>query len=169
MSKPFGAAGREVPETADTTLKPLTVSVCDDSGFTPRGLGSGCGLRYTASMKRMLGAVAWLLMLHLTLAGSDLVCAKHGHMDGMQQNGRHLAQTAHSDGAPHTEGAPAENCPTPAKQDCCAALAACTINIAAVASITREERPASARSVHLERAAYAPLIVSAPEPPPPRA
>jgi hypothetical protein len=97
-----------------------------------------------------------------------LACAKHGHMHGMQQHGQHVALLGHSEAARHTEGAPAESCPTPVRQNCCAALAACAINIAAVNAVTRDERPLVARAGYLERAAFAPLRVSAPEPPPPR-
>ena len=121
------------------------------------------------TMKRVLGVISCLLMLHLTLAGGDLPCAKHCHMAGMPEHLSPVAQVAHTEAAAHTENAPADDCRTPVKQDCCAALAACAVNIAAAASITHYESLPSARTILWERAVYAPLRVWAPEPPPPRA
>ena len=124
------------------------------------------------SMRRALGFVSMLLMLHLTLVGSDRVCAKHGvdaTAAAMHGSSAHSGMSHEQNHPAQTHGEQKEQCETPISQDCCSALTSCspTIVVASATTVVRAmsadaDRPLGPQSSMLSR-------VPAPEPPPPRA
>jgi hypothetical protein len=122
-------------------------------------------------LRRVTALVSSLLMLQLSFAASDLVCARHdgGTATGNHHPDAHDAAESHATHqSHHAVGAP-KSCEVPARSDCCAALASCGPSIGMLAS-TREP---DARSITVRvdaRIAAAPLsLTPAPEPPPPKA
>ena len=84
-------------------------------------------------MRRLTGLLTSLLLLHLTLVGADLTCAKHG-----VHGAAHVSQAGTSPHAGHHHGPPQpagadENdtsCEVPTLPACCQALASCGVSIA---------------------------------------
>ena len=123
-------------------------------------------------MRRALGLLSMLLMLHLTLVGSDTVCAKHAvdsSAAAVESHSIHAGMDGEQEHTAQRHGEQKEQCKTPVSQDCCNALTSCspTIVVAAAPSVgsvylARATRPNSPPSSRLSR-------VPAPEPPPPKA
>ncbi len=124
------------------------------------------------AMRRALGFLSMLLMLHLTLVGSDRVCAKHGVDASVAVTDSHSIHA----GMHHEQSHPAqghgeqkEQCRTPVSQECCTALTSCSPTIVVAEATTvadlgsaQASRPNSLENSMLSR-------VPVPEPPPPKA
>jgi hypothetical protein len=77
-------------------------------------------------MRRLTGFLTALLLVHLTLVGADLTCAKHG-----VHGAAHASQPDRSSHPDHD--APAHDdstCEVPSLPACCEALASCSVSIA---------------------------------------
>jgi hypothetical protein len=120
---------------------------------------------------RRLSAIAtWVLLLHLNLIASDLVCAQHHEISGagvaaMRQH------HPHGDGVHQrsVKNGDAEACKVPTRADCCHAMASCTVSLGLgpsrldVASLIM-------RTAGDTLSVDAPIsLVFAPDPPPPKA
>lgn len=119
-------------------------------------------------MRRLVGLLSMLLMLALSFAGGDLVCAGRHHRGG------HTVPVAAQTDAHHQHTTPAsdhckddDSCTRPSAASCCGALPGCTTTVLAAAGTETStlsrviERP-------VERVAIAPTRHTAPETPPPR-
>jgi hypothetical protein len=122
-------------------------------------------------MQRLTGLLTSLLLLHLTLVGADLTCAKHG-----VQGAAHASQpgtSPHADHhAPSQPAGPGQSdttCEVPTLPACCQALASCGVSIAA------EQSTESGDLSHLLAGALSGADDTPtswtlePEPPPPKA
>ena len=105
------------------------------------------------------------MTLHLTLVGSDSVCAKHaGHSSGMKHGDQRAPQTLPSADQIRANGAP---CETSLLPTCCQALTSCsTLSMGEHSATSRviAERvplPESANDLLLSE-------IIAPDPPPPK-
>jgi hypothetical protein len=121
-------------------------------------------------MRRLTGLLTSLLLLHLTLLGADLTCAKHG-----VHGNAHASEPGTSPHADHHAAHPAgagqkdASCEVPTLPACCQALASCGVSIA-------EQRSVEAGNLlHLAAAVLAgaddipPSWSVAPDTPPPKA
>ncbi len=116
-------------------------------------------------MKRALGVVSMLLMLHLSLVAADNMCATHGASKAapVASQGGH-----HHHGQPEpSHGSQKENCDTPVSPDCCSALTSCAPTLV-LQSAEADELAVVRVSYSTERVESAESRVTAPEPPPPR-
>lgn len=135
-----------------------------------RGMPKDGRLNHTPSisipvMKRALGAISMLLMLHLSLVGADNVCASHAVSKAASSGG----QSAHHHGMPmQSHGGKKEKCDTPISPDCCTAMVSCAPTVALPA---QDNEPLALIHVSqpTDRVDTAPSRATAPEPPPPRA
>ncbi len=75
-------------------------------------------------MRRAFALLTMLLVFHLNLVGSDLVCAKQAH------NATHAGHVSHQHGAPQKQ-----DCDSPIATECCVSQPACAPAIAAAAGI----------------------------------
>jgi hypothetical protein len=109
-------------------------------------------------------------MLHLNVVRADAACATHEMSAGQDAPTQHDMGGVHEghDSSPADGAADAADCKTPAQEDCCEALASCSLVLgaddAAVAAPT-----ALPHLGVLTAPADMPLSrVAAPEPPPPK-
>jgi hypothetical protein len=82
-------------------------------------------------MRRITAVLTGLLLVHLTLVGADLTCAKHA------EDTAHGSQSRASPHADHHAPAPPDgpltgdtSCGVPTLPACCQALASCSVSIA---------------------------------------
>src|SRR4051794_1581532 len=118
-------------------------------------------------MQRAFGVISILFMLHLSVAGSDLVCAKHGVAKAHPGNPSHSSGQHHSHQAKSGASQQQDDCETPATPDCCGAVTSCapTFSPGAVIAVVEMSLVDIARPIG---PATAPLLrVVAPETPPP--
>ena len=122
-------------------------------------------------MIRRLTAIATsVLLLHLNLIASDLVCAQHREMSNAATDvmPQHHAPAGVARASSMTDGAK-DTCQVPARADCCHAMASCTVSLGLGSSPVDASPPtmkAAAATVSLN----APMSFAfAPEPPPPKA
>ena len=115
--------------------------------------------------RRFVALLTCLLTLHLTLVGSDSVCAKHtGHSSEMLHGNQHAPQTVRGADQMGANGAP---CETPVLPGCCHALTSCsTVSVGESSApsrviVERVPIPESANDLPLSE-------IIAPDPPPPR-
>jgi len=135
-----------------------------------RGMPKDGGLNRTPSisilvMKRALGAMSMLLMLHLSVVGADNVCASHAVSKKASSGG----QSADHHGMPmQSPGGKKDKCDTPISPACCTAMVSCAPTVAPPA---RDNEPLALihASQTTDRVDTAPSRATAPEPPPPRA
>jgi hypothetical protein len=122
-------------------------------------------------LRRVTALLSSLLMLQLSFAASDLVCARHdgGTATGNHHSAAHAAAASDATHQSHHAVDAPKSCEVPARSDCCAALASCGPSIGMLAS-TREH-DAHAINVRVDASvADTPLsLIPAPEPPPPKA
>ena len=113
------------------------------------------------SVRRLAAFGLAAVMVHLSVARADVACAAHG-----AHQGNPAAQQDHSDAGDH---APHDTrCDTPSQQDCCEALASCSV-ILGPGGDTHVAQRADAIDRVISAAVLAPLSrVAAPDPPPPR-
>ena len=109
----------------------------------------------------------WVLMLHLHLVASDLVCSMH-HGDiataaPMLHHGpSHVAQR--TDAGAHD----AEPCSVPSSRDCCRSMASCSVNIG-LGAAPSQPMPPIAGSIGPDVVIENPVsLLRAPDPPPPK-
>ena len=122
-------------------------------------------------MRRTLGLLSMLFMVHLTLAGSDPVCAKHGSASAMAMDtdASGSSDADHHSHSAQSHGEQQDQCEIPVTEDCCNAVTSCspTIVIESMSAAAEprpavDGRPTSHHVTLLSR-------VTAPETPPPRA
>jgi hypothetical protein len=109
-----------------------------------------------------------ILMAHFTVVGGDVNCARHGDRSGgPHHRGAHAGSaTAHGVSAP---GVGSEQpCETPTQPECCRAMTSCSVSVAVTAighqrALQSRERVASAADD------APPSLITAPDPPPPKA
>jgi hypothetical protein len=133
-------------------------------------IGSREGL-YFDPMKRALGFLSTLLLLHLTVAPGRLVCAKHGADSSAAENvavsnGHHQHEHHHAGTTGHTEQRDEAGAPAP--QGCCGAMASCSPTIVAVSVASAGEDVYSRQARPSKRDDFALTRVTAPETPPPK-
>jgi hypothetical protein len=122
-------------------------------------------------IRRLCGLMVWVLLAHLNLAANDLVCAsRHGRSAGaaasdMMRHGN-MHATAHASGTTARGETP---CDAPARADCCASMASCSLSFG-LPSPDVNRVGAAGELMHPDVATRAPRSRSwAPDPPPPRA
>lgn len=124
--------------------------------------------------RRVLSVLLLLLTFHLTLSAGDFLCATHGvlaeHDTGTADEHARHATPASGDETWGQTSSPQKGdaCDTPARARCCEALTSCTVTIAARDAHTLSWTPgevAPPRSALLQ----ATSVVTAPDPPPPKA
>jgi hypothetical protein len=121
-------------------------------------------------IRRLTAIATWVLLLHLNLIASDLVCAQRhetprGATPAMAQ---HHAPTHETQQRSVTDDGTGP-CQVPARADCCRAMASCAVNLGLGAS-PLDGAPAIVRAEAATRFADAPISFAvAPEPPPPKA
>ena len=117
-------------------------------------------------IRRLLGILVLASMSHLVVAGSDLVCATHGHHVVAEQAPESMPGMHQHDGGGQSEK---ERCKVPARSDCCEAMTTCSANAALVSAVDADALT-SYDAGHLAFVADAPLTrIIAPDPPPPKA
>jgi hypothetical protein len=136
---------------------------------------------------RIVGLLTMGFMAHLSLVGTDLVCATHagphsamahsaygmsaaamGEMDSgvMQEEAAYASLTLVSASAHASDDAP---CQIPSTVHCCDAMTGCALTLAVTKVADARQLPARSEGVAIA-AAFAPLSrLTAPEPPPPKA
>jgi len=119
-------------------------------------------------MQRAIGLISMLLMLHLSLVGSDMVCATHGAVKAHAGGAVHSAAHDHSDSSAvdASQQDDRETSPAPAR---CNGVMSCAPTIA-IAAVTAVEDPSLVDAAHPAGPTTALLSrVIAPETPPPKA
>jgi hypothetical protein len=115
---------------------------------------------------RLIGLALGAFMHLLNVERADLACGRHVPASASSHHPTHGAAHHH---APSHGARDSENCQTPAQQDCCQALASCSVVMAAGDAIV----PVQPTTSHHGAGAVALMEphsrVSAPEPPPPKA
>ena len=116
-------------------------------------------------LRRIFCVLVTFTMAHLAVVGSDLVCAKHSVTQVAQADvampGMDHGQTGH-----HGDQPP---CKTPARADCCQAVASCAVSVAIASVVAVADAPPMSSAV-LASIDNVPLSrVAAPDPPPPKA
>src|ERR1043166_7523455 len=108
-------------------------------------------------------------MLHLSVAGGDLTCAKHGVAASTPSRHAHVAEHQHRHSQPvHAHADESDQCDTPVTVHCCAAMMSCAPTV--LPSVVATAEPTLFDSEKPTARADAPLSYSmAPETPPPRA
>ena len=122
-------------------------------------------------MRRLTGLLSSLLLLHLTLVGADLTCAKHGLADAqpVSQSETSSHQGHHAPAGPQGAGQGDTSCEVPTVPACCEALASCGVSIAGNPSADAGDLSHVTAGVRAG-AADAPTSWSLePDPPPPKA
>jgi hypothetical protein len=121
-------------------------------------------------IRRLCGAATWVLMLHLNLVASDLVCARRH-----ERTGAATSITMHHHGPSHVAGRTdtaahgGEPCKVPARADCCRLLASCSVTTGLGAAAPDASQPIT-RSISIDAVVENPTsLARAPEPPPPKA
>ena len=121
-------------------------------------------------MRRLTGLLTSLLLLHLTIVGADLACAKHD----VHTASHALPSATSPDHEHHAVPAQAHDrddkpCQVPTLPACCYALASCGVSLTCAASQGAADiRSLAARAV--ASADYPPYSwASEPDPPPPKA
>jgi hypothetical protein len=115
-------------------------------------------------MRFLLALLTSVSMLHLSLVGGDLPCATHA------SGGAHASGGVHEmAGMPMHPDAPTDDCATPIQPRCCDVMAGCSVT--AALGVLTHASTATTPDVALPRtAAMQPAsILTAPEPPPPKA
>ena len=122
-------------------------------------------------MRRLTGLLISLLLLHLTLVGADLTCARHGVHGSAHASQADASSHAdhHAPARPDAPGHDDATCEVPTLPACCEALASCSVSIA-------EERSAESGDLsHLGAGVLAAADDTPtswtlePDPPPPKA
>jgi hypothetical protein len=121
-------------------------------------------------IRRLTAIATWVLLLHLNLVASDLVCAKHheplgGAMTSAMQHHApsHLAMgvaLSNSDG---------QSCRVPARADCCRVMASCGVSVGLRTSALDVPPPIVRASVAATTGDTPTSFAFAPETPPPKA
>jgi len=120
-------------------------------------------------IRRLTAIATWVLLLHLNLIASDLVCAQHHETShaATEAMPQHHAPTGVTRASSVTDG-DKDACQVPGRADCCHAMASCTVSLGLGSSPLDVAPPTvigSGASVSLD----APIsVVFAPEPPPPK-
>ena len=121
-------------------------------------------------IRRLTAIATWVLLLHLNLVASDLVCAQHHEMSNAAAEvmPQHHAPAGATRASSMTDG-DKDACQVPARADCCHAMASCTVSLGLGSSPLDVAPPTvigSAATVSLD----APISFGfAPESPPPKA
>jgi len=122
-------------------------------------------------LRRFTALVSSLLMLQLSFAASDLVCARHdAGSPAAEHHGAGHAATA-SAAMHHAEDSidSSKSCEVPTRSDCCAALASCGPNIGISPTTGAGEIRSINLSIDAPTADSPASLTPAPEPPPPKA
>ena len=122
--------------------------------------------------RRITAVFIALFMLHLTLAGADVACARHGR-DASTAMAAGVSAPMHHSGASADAGAngatnaPSERCEIPATTQCCSALASCSV---AFSATTRSSRvlPRAREALLIADQLLPNPLAFAPDPPPPK-
>ena len=121
-------------------------------------------------IRRLTAIATWVLLLHLNLIASDLVCAQHRERSSpaTEVMPQHHAPAGVTRASSMTES-DKDTCQVPARADCCHAMASCTVSLGLASSPLDAALPTmvgAAATVSLD----APISFAfAPEPPPPKA
>jgi hypothetical protein len=119
-------------------------------------------------IRRLTAVATWVLLLHINLIASDLVCGQHHEISAAP-----AAVTQHHApvGARTSSVMDGDNeaCQVPARADCCRAMASCTVSLALGPSQV-DAAPSIMHGAAATVSHDAPLSVAfAPDPPPPKA
>jgi hypothetical protein len=121
-------------------------------------------------IRRLTAIATWVLLLHLNLIASDLVCAQHHETSNaaVEVMTQHHAPA----GVTHASGvtdAEKDGCQVPARSDCCHAMASCAVSLGLGAS-QNDVAPPTIRCARAPGSVDAPISFAfAPDPPPPKA
>ena len=117
-------------------------------------------------LRRIVAALTWLFMAHLTIVGSDLTCAAHAGDAAAPPHA--MMHHGHPSTGSHEARADQAPCRTPAIPMCCQAITSCAAALPLAESqhstvIAREGTalPATLGEMPLS-------LIIAPDPPPPR-
>jgi hypothetical protein len=128
-------------------------------------------LTFETTMRRLIGLSLSLLLVHVTMAGPDFACAKHG-VHAARNVARPDASSHDHHGAPARSDASRDgdtSCEVPALPACCEALASCTVSLAGSPLADPGDLTRVTSGV-LAGATEAPLSwILEPDPPPPKA
>ena len=132
------------------------------------------------SVHRLFALLTSLSMLHLMLVGSDLACATHsanGH-GTMAMSARHATRSnvenASGDAvgeyiADHGSARPATDCATPTQTHCCEAMSSCGVTTTVTTREHLATRSTPASKTPQYEASTLVSVLTAPDPPPPKA
>lgn len=136
---------------------------------------------------RVVGACTMALMAHLSLVGSDLVCASHAGSHSAMTHKMSTSSPTNTDemqagamrepmaAAPKTSAGSAQAamdgvpCQVPSTDHCCDAMTGCAITLAAIDVANALPAPTSDAGVAAAAALAPPSRLTAPESPPPKA
>ena len=121
-------------------------------------------------MRRLSAFLSGLLVLHLTLVGADLPCAKQGASDARVASGSDTATHQHGHHVP-------SQAPRPGHHDsaqgtlpaCCQALASCGVSLVESSSAGLSQLLLHAAQARVAATDVPPSWSVAPDPPPPKA
>lgn len=117
-------------------------------------------------LRRVVAALTWLVMVHLTMVGSDFICAAHSGDAAAPPHA--MTHHEHASTSPHEARADQAPCRTPAIPMCCQALTSCA---AALSLAESQHSNVIARAQRVVPTALGAMPLSqiiAPDPPPPR-
>ena len=121
-------------------------------------------------IRRLTAVATWVLLLHLNLIASDLVCAQHHEMPhtATEVMTQHHALAGSADKTTVTD-ADEDACQAPARADCCHAMASCTVSLG-LGSSSLAAAPPTMNGAAATLSLDAPISFAfAPDPPPPKA
>ena len=119
-----------------------------------------------------LGILTAILMVHLTLVGSDRVCADHGvagpHPASSERSSEDAPDHDHHGATSADAGADDDECRMPTRPRCCEALASCSVSV----DVSSGSNDLDTRGLLAVAIGRSPVILQShpagPEPPPPR-
>ena len=121
-------------------------------------------------IRRLTAIATWVLLLHLNLIASDLVCAQHHEMShaATEVVTKHHAPAGSTDKTIVTDG-DKDACQVPARADCCHAMASCAVSLG-LGSSSLAAAPPTMNGAAATFSLDAPISFAfAPDPPPPKA
>jgi len=122
-------------------------------------------------IRRVTAIAVWVLLLHLNLVASDLVCSTHhesanGATPSAMQHQVGVTHASQISDVPETGKAP---CKVPARTDCCRAMISCAVSVG-VATATAQDAPSPRHSAVADAPTQRPTSrTRAPDTPPPKA
>jgi hypothetical protein len=121
-------------------------------------------------IRRLTAIATWVLLLHLNLIASDLVCAQHHEIShtATEAMTQHHTLAGSPDKTAVTNG-DTDACQVPARADCCHAMASCSVSFG-LGSSSLAAAPPTMNGAAATLSLDAPISLAfAPDPPPPKA